>query len=151
MHITKAAMAAAMALMLCGNAMAADKAAKISVHKVAVHVDQNDKGVMNMALNNVRNLVSYYKKAGKKVVVEVVAYGPGLHMFRSDTSPVKARIATMSLELPNVKFSACGNTHRKMSKKAGRKITLLSEARRVPSGIVRLVELQEKGYAYVRP
>ena len=29
------------------------------VHKVAIHVDQNDPQVINMALNNVQNLISY--------------------------------------------------------------------------------------------
>ena len=120
-------------------------------HKIAVHVDQNDKKIMNMALNNVQNLTKYYTSKGDKVIVEVVAYGPGLHMFRADTSPVKDRIETMSLAMPNLKFSACGNTHRKMSKKSGKEVKLLSESTKVPSGVVQLISLQEQGYAYVKP
>jgi hypothetical protein len=38
-----------------------------------------------------------------------------------------------------------------MAKKEGKEIELMSEARMVPSGVVRLIELQEDGYAYVRP
>jgi len=38
-----------------------------------------------------------------------------------------------------------------MSKKAGHEIPIMEEATVVPSGVVRLVELQEQGYAYVRP
>lgn len=121
------------------------------VHRIAVHVDQNDPRVMNMALNNVVNLNKYYAAKGEKIIIEVVAYGPGLHMFRPDTSPVKARIEKMGLEFDNLKFSACGNTHRKMSAKAGKKIAIMSEAQMVPSGVVQLLELQEKGYAYLRP
>jgi len=120
-------------------------------HKIALHVDQNNKKVMNMALNNAQNVIKYYEKKGDKVIVELVAYGPGLHMLRADTSPVKERIAAMSLQHPNLSFAACGNTHRKMSKKAGKNVVLLSESKNVPSGVVRLIELQEKGYAYVRP
>ena len=122
-----------------------------AVHKVAIHVDQNDPKIMNMALNNVQNLAKYYASQGDTVEVELVAYGPGLHMFIDGTSPVADRIATMSLELDGLVFSACGNTHRKMSEKAGSDIVLLEEARIVPSGVVRLVELQEAGYSYVRP
>ncbi len=106
-----------------GAAFAAD-------HKVAFHVDENDKKVMGMTLNNVQNTINYYKKKGDTVSVEVVAYGPGLHMFRADTSPVKARIASMALANSNIKFSACGNTHRKMSKKAGKDVALISEAKK---------------------
>lgn len=121
------------------------------MHKVAVHVDDNDPKRMNMALNNIQNLKKYYDAKGEKVQIELVAYGPGLHMLRSDTSPVKDRIAAMSLAIDGLQFSACGNTHARMSKKAGKEVVLLSEATKVPSGVVRLVELQEKGFAYVRP
>ena len=120
-------------------------------HKVAIHVDQNDPQVMNMALNNVANVIKYYDSVGDTVEVEVVAYGPGLNMFVPGKSPVEDRISVMSMEMDNVSFAACGNTHRAMSAKAGKDVPLMSEANIVPSGVVRLIELQENGYAYVRP
>ena len=55
------------------------------------------------------------------------------------------------LEGEDVTFTACGNTIANMEKNTGRKITIMEEARVVPSGVVRLIELQEDGYAYVRP
>lgn len=120
-------------------------------HHVAIHVDQNDAKVMNMALNNAKNIDSYYQSQGDTVVIELVTYGPGLVMLIAGKSPVEQRISAMSLEMDNLSFAACGNTHRKMSEKAGQKIALLDEATLVPSGVVRLIELQENGYAYVRP
>ena len=121
------------------------------MHRVAVHVDDNDAKAMNLALNNAKNLLDYYRDKGELVVVEVVAYGPGLHMLRADTSPVKMRIAEMSLALPEITFSACQNTQVNMAKQEGKEISLISEARLVSSGVVRLIELQEKGYSYIRP
>jgi len=121
------------------------------VHKIAVHVDDSDPARINMALNNVQNIKQYYDSVGQAVEIEVVAYGPGLHMLRSDTSTVKERISAMSLEINGLVFSACGNTQKGMAKKEGKEIELLSEARTVPSGVVRLVELQEDGYSYIRP
>lgn len=120
-------------------------------HKVAVHVDQNDPHVMNMALNNVRNLISYYKEQGDTATVEVVTYGPGLMMLIDGKSPVADRIATMSLEHDGLIFSACARTLEGMEKKAGEKMPLMAEATLVPSGVVELITLQEDGYAYVRP
>ena len=122
-----------------------------SPHKVVIHVDDNDPKRMNMALNNVANVKKYYDSIDEEVIIELVAYGPGLHMFRADTSPVTDRISTMSLEIENLTFSACGNTHTAMSKKAGKEVTLLDEAQLVPSGVIQLITLQEQGYAYVRP
>ena len=125
--------------------------AEMKAHKVVLHLDDKDPKRMNMVLNNVKNVRKYYDAKGEKVIIEVVAYGPGLHMLRADTSPVADRIAKMSLEIDNLQFSACGNTHRGMSKKAGKKIVMLEEATMVPSGVVQLIALQEEGYSYVRP
>lgn len=151
-------MIALAALLLAGTtatvAFAQTKTSKPSrgvVHKLAIHVDSNDPAVMTLALNNAQNVISFYKKKGERVIVELVTYGPGLHMFRSDTSPVKQRIATMSLENPNLKFSACGNTRTGMKKREGKEIPIVSEAKIVHSGVVRLMELQRQGYAYIRP
>jgi len=125
--------------------------AEMAKHRVAIHVDENDAARMNMALNNAANINKYYQSKGETVEIEIVAYGPGLIMYSEEKSPVKSRIAAMGLEMSNLSFSACGNTHRKMSEKAGKNIKLVSEAQMVPSGVVRLIELQEKGWAYVRP
>lgn len=142
---------AAIALALLMAIGAGSAFAEGKTHHVAVHVDQNDPKVMNMALNNVQNITKYYESKGDTVVVELVAYGPGLNMYIPGKSPVADRISTMSLEMENLTFAACGNTHRKMSEKAGKEIKLMDEAGMVPSGVVRLIELQEEGYAYVRP
>ena len=80
------------------------------VHKVAIHVDDSDPKRQNMALNNAFNVNAFYESKGEKVIIEVVAYGPGLMMLREDKSKVKDRITKMSLELPNLSFAACGNT-----------------------------------------
>src|SRR5262245_46455450 len=60
------------------------------VHKVGIQVNQNDKAVMNLALNNAMNITEFYKEKGEQVQIEIVTYGPGLHMLRSE-SPVKDR------------------------------------------------------------
>ncbi|PRX38272.1 hypothetical protein SAMN05216257_103201 [Meinhardsimonia xiamenensis] len=139
-----------LAVMLA-TAPAAGVLAEGKTHYVAIHVDQNDPQVMNMALNNARNVDSYYKSIGDEVVIELVAYGPGLNMFIPGKSPVEDRISAMALEMDNISFAACENTKRAMSAKAGHEIELMDEAAVVPSGVVRLIELQEQGYAYVRP
>jgi intracellular sulfur oxidation DsrE/DsrF family protein len=120
-------------------------------HKVAIHVNQQDPAVMNMALNNAQNISAFYASKGEEVTIEIVTYGPGLHMLRADTSPVADRISTMALEMTNLSFSACENTLNGMKKKSQKDVPLLSEATVVPSGAVRLMELQAEGYAYLRP
>ena len=134
-----------------GGAGQARQGSAEATHKVAIQVNQNDKAVMDLALNNAKNVIDYYKEKGETVAIEIVTYGPGLHMLRADTSPVKDRIAPMSLENPNLKFIACGNTQANQAKAEGKPVTLISEAKVMPSGVVRLMELQKQGYAYIRP
>ncbi len=106
---------------------------------------------MNLALNNVSNVAQHYSALGQKVEIEVVAYGPGLHMLRDDTSPVKARIKSMSETIPQLAFSACGNTRDNMTRAEAKDIPLVSQAKVVEAGVVRLMELQERGWSYLRP
>jgi len=132
-----------------GNAAAFAK--EKVVHKLALHVNDNDKRRMTITLNNAENVFQHYKSKGENVQIRIVAYNAGLHMLRDDTSPVKERVARMALLYDGLTFEACGNTHKKMSKKEGKVVPLVSEAKMVPSGVVELMELQEQGWAYVKP
>src|SRR5471032_3440069 len=122
-------------------------------HRVAIQVDQNDPQVMNMALNNATNVIEYYRARNEDVDVDIVTYGPGLHMLRSDTSPVQDRIKRLKdMVFPGkIQFSACNVTKQGMEKTEGHAISIVPDATIVPSGVIRLMELQEQGWSYVRP
>jgi intracellular sulfur oxidation DsrE/DsrF family protein len=120
-------------------------------HRLVLQVNSNEPAMMNLALNNASNVVQHYKDLGEKVSIEVVTFGPGLHMLREDTSPVKARIETLALSSPEISFKACGNTRENMSKAESKDIPLISQAEVVKSGVVRVMELQEQGWTYVKP
>src|SRR3954453_11937444 len=139
------------ALAVCSatNASAADA----KPHRVAIQVDQNDPQGMNLALNNAGNVIEYYRGLNAGVEVDIVTYGPGLHMLRDDTSPVKDRLKRLKeLAFPGkLQLSACNNTRQGMEKTEGKPVPIVSDATIVPSGVVRLMELQEQGWSYVRP
>jgi uncharacterized protein len=120
-------------------------------HRLAMHVDQNDADVMKLALNNARNAYELYRERGEEVTIEIVAYGQGLHMLRDDTSPVKQEIRELRRQWRQLAFAACNNTKTGMEKREGKPVPIIPEATIVPAGVVRLVELQEQGYAYVKP
>ena len=98
-------------------------------HRLILQVNSNEPAMMNLALNNASNVVQYYKDLGEKVSIEVVTFGPGLHMLRDDNSPVKARIEALALSSPEISFRACGNTRENMSKAESKEISLISQAR----------------------
>ena len=128
-------------------------AADLKPHRVAIQVNQNDPQVMNLALNNATNVLEYYRGQNEEVEIDIVAYGPGLHMLRADTSPVQDRLKRLKeMAFPGkVQFSACNNTKQGMEKAEGHAISVLPDATIVPSSVVRLMELQEQGWSYVRP
>ena len=143
------------AFALCLLAVAAAQAQSAKPHRIIIQVDQNDPAVMNLALNNAQNVMRYYRDKHEDVDVEIVAYGPGLNMLRDDTSPVKeliAHIASAEATFPSkIVFSACNNTLQGMQKREGRKITIIPQAGIVPSGAVRIMQLEEQGWSYIRP
>jgi intracellular sulfur oxidation DsrE/DsrF family protein len=147
--IIRLAIAALLSMLLVPGSFAADAKS----HRVSIQVDQNDPQVMNLALNNATNVIEYYRARNEDVDVDIVTYGPGLHMLRDDTSPVKDRIRRLKeLAFPGkIQFSACNNTKQGMEKAEGHAISILPDATIVPSGVVRLMELQEQGWSYVRP
>jgi len=57
----------------------------------------------------------------------------------------------MALSTPEVSFKACGNTQEKMQKAESKHIPIVQQAEVVKSGVVRVMELQEKGWTYVKP
>jgi|SRR3984893_3647255 intracellular sulfur oxidation DsrE/DsrF family protein len=131
----------------------ASAAADGKPHHIAIQVDQNDPQIMNLVLNNATNVIEYYRGKNEDVDVDIVAYGPGLHMLRADTSPVQDRIKRLKeMAFPGkIQFSACNNTKQGMEKAEGHTVSIVPDATIVPSGVVHLMELQEQGWSYVRP
>ena len=80
--------------------------------------------------------------------IEVVAYGPGLGLL---TKAGNQADRVKSLAVQNIRFSACGNTIAKITKKTGKEPQLVEGVQVVKAGVSRIMELQQQGYAYVRP
>jgi intracellular sulfur oxidation DsrE/DsrF family protein len=141
----------ALATAMCAAAALPAFAEEQKVHKLAVQVNSQDPATMNLALNNIKNVLEHYKGIGDQVRVEVVTYGPGVNMLREDYSPVRERVAALKKANPDLFFKVCKNTLDGMKKSEGQEITLVPEAELVPSGAVHLMTLQEQGWSYIRP
>ncbi|MBD3609187.1 MAG: DsrE family protein [Gammaproteobacteria bacterium] len=114
--------------------------------KVVIQVSTDDLRTQKIALNNAVNV---QKALGiDNVDVEIVAYGPGLSML---TKKSKQGKRVESLAIQGITFSACGNTMKKVEKKKGKKPVLLSGVKVVPAGVIRIMQLQNEGYTYIRP
>ena len=127
---------------LPGTMVLADGAA----HKVVIQVSTDDERTQKIALNNAVNI---QKSLGvDEVTIEIVAYGPGLGIMTL-SGKQSQRVADLALQ--NITFSACSNTIKKVTKKKGAAPKLVEGVTIVDSGAVRIIQLQQQGYAYIRP
>lgn len=121
------------------------------VKRLAIQISDNDPATFTKALNVATNFAKGMSDAGEIYEIEIVTFNAGLHLLRTDTSPVMDRIKSISESVPDVTFSACGNTIAGMTKKEGAAPPVTEYARVVPAGVVRLMELDEMGYYVIRP
>lgn len=113
---------------------------------VALQISDGTPEKQELVLNVASNLLKAY--GPDRVKIEVVAFGPGLRLLFADNAN---RNRVQSLALSGVRFSACENTMVAVTKQLGYAPTLSPEARSVPAGVIRIVELNDSGYAVVRP
>ncbi|MEO8145822.1 MAG: hypothetical protein ABI654_16555 [Betaproteobacteria bacterium] len=118
-------------------------AQKADKQKVIFQVSDADPGKWALALNNARNVQAELGK--ENVLVEIVAYGPGLGMLKAE-SKVEGRLA-QALE-DNVGLIACENT---MHNTKTTKADMYSGISYVTAGVTHLMKRQREGWAYIRP
>ena len=112
-------------------------------HFAVFHISTGDGFAQKLILNNAQNLQNFY--GADKVVIEVVTYGPGLRTLFKESTNTK-RIQRMADN--GITFSACANTMKAMGRGDQ---SLHKAAKVVPGGVVRIMELQEAGWTYIRP
>lgn len=115
-------------------------------NKLVIQISSSDEVTQKIALNNAVNMQKEYGQ--DNIAIEVVAYGPGLSLL-TDKSTQKQRVASLAMQ--DITFSACGNTMKKMAKKSGTEPVLIDGVQVVSAGVKRIMELQQQGYAYIRP
>jgi len=139
-------------LLLCGILVPASSGwADGKQHRLVIHVDSPDADIMNEALHNAANIIETERKAHDTAKIEIVANGYGVKMLLSELSPVAGEIGRVHTAYPGIVFSACGISLAHIEKAMKRSLTVLPEARVVPSGAARIMELEEQGWAYLKP
>ena len=131
--------------------LAAGPAAAMEKHKLALQISDASPEKMNAVLNVAANVSKYYSDKGDEVEIEIVAFNAGLNMLRTDKSPVLERLKSFKQGMPNVSFMACQVTIDSIKRHEGKEPPLVENASRIPSGVVTLIDLAEKGWTIVRP
>jgi hypothetical protein len=115
-------------------------------NKLVIQVSTDDPRTQKIALNNAVNLQKLYGM--DNIQIEIVAYGPGLGLMTTKSGQA-SRVTSLAMQ--DITFSACGNTMKKVAEKSGKMPELLEGVGQVTAGVARIMELQQQGYAYIRP
>ncbi len=114
-------------------------------HRVVMHLNSGDEKVQRGALNNIRNL---YQEVGREYLrVELVVHGAGLPLLTKKDSTLAPELAQLKTAY-DVEFTACSNTMKAMNLTVR---DLVEQVDRTVPAMVRLMELQEQGWTYIKP
>lgn len=114
-------------------------------HHIVLQTTDSDLQRQTLVLNVASNLLKAY---GDNVDIEVVAFGPGISLLFANNEHAK-RIESLAQQ--GVRFSACMNSLKKATERLGHEPKLNPVAKKVPAGIVRIIDLVDAGYILVRP
>lgn len=107
----------------------------------------SDPSKQQLVLNVANNLQKHY--GPDNVAIEVVAFGPGLKILFANNEISAPRIE--SLAANGVKFSACANTIAAIKRKTGKEPKINKHSTKVAAGVVRIMDLVDKGYTLIKP
>lgn len=130
-------LAVAALLITLPMAQAGDKQA------VIMQISENDPLAWNLALNIAKSLPQ--ELGNDKVEVEIVAFGPGLAMFKAE-SEVNKRLTEAAQA--GVALRACGRT---MKAQKLAKTDLHPDVGVVSGGVVEIIAKTRDGWTYLRP
>ena len=122
-------------------------------HKVVYHLNSPNIKHNLFVLGNIRNHINGVKGA-HNLDLELVVHGPALKNFVVKDMDPRVKDRLDALRFDNMRFGACGNTMKVLKVTAD----MLPERLATPlsiylpqGGVVRIMELQEQGYIYIRP
>jgi intracellular sulfur oxidation DsrE/DsrF family protein len=114
-------------------------------YKAVFHVDQKDAQVFNLALNNVINLLKAIP--GQEHDLIVLLNGPAVSLVtREEAAFFQEMIQGLSAQ--GVRFQVCENALHRFEVSRD---NLIGECQVIPAGIVGLIDLQNQGFAYIKP
>lgn len=120
------------------------------VWRIVMHVNTLDDYMQNTLLDETEYMLNSFLQSGRKVEVEIVAYGPGLELLMPERSMYTDRIMAMQQRYPNLTFTACERSYKRLKREMGGDLQLVANTRIAPSGIREIIKRQQEGWHYIR-
>jgi intracellular sulfur oxidation DsrE/DsrF family protein len=119
-------------------------------HRLVLPINTDNPVTMKALISTAIHLGKYYRALDEGFSLEIVAYNAGLHMLRTDTSPVQELLRAVRAANPDVRFVICEATRLSMESIEGRPLSFVDGTASVPNGPARIIALQETGWSYIR-
>lgn len=142
MHKLTSTLLLACAMWIGGTGLVSADAAK----KVVLQISEGSAEKQSLVLNVANNLQKEY--GIDNVDIEIVAFGPGLRLLFKENAN-KGRIEGLASN--GVRFAACQNTVQAVTKTLGHAPVLSEHSVSVSAGVIRIMELTDKGYTLIKP
>ena len=118
--------------------------------KVLFHLNSGDTAHIKEALDEVENLLQYYRKTQQAGRIELVTNGEGINLLRLDTSPFVERVQRMQKEYDNLSFVACQNSLDILTGDNSSMTMLIPGTVVIDSGVAQIMRRQQQGWAYIQ-
>lgn len=118
--------------------------------KVLFHVSDGQAEHLKSVLDDVEDLMKYYRRSHQKASVEVITNGEGLSLLLAGISPYAERIQKMQKEYHDLTFVACQNTIDRYQEELGLTAKLLPGVVTIDSGVAQIMRRQHQGWAYIQ-
>jgi hypothetical protein len=118
--------------------------------KVLFHVSEGNPEHLKTVLDEVEDLMKYYRQTQQKARVEVITNGGGLSLVMAGISPYAERIQRMQKEYSDLTFVACQNTIDRVQQELGLTAKLLPGVVVIDSGVAQIMRRQLQGWAYLQ-
>ena len=141
---------AAIAVMLIASAAAhaTHGAGSPAKHRIAYQLSDPGVDRAKFVLGNIRNHIAGVG-ADRIEAIELIVFGPALKTFVIADLDPGVRLTLEQLQTQGLSFGVCGNTMKNLNIALAE---LPEGSRPLPQGgVVRLMEVQEQGYAVIRP
>ena len=115
-------------------------------HRIVLQLSDSDTKKEGLVISVAYNLIKAYDP--DKIAVEVVAFGPGIDLLRTDNANRKR---VESLIAQGVKFDVCVNTLDTIERETGKRPDIIPGATPVQVGVGQILSLTENGFTLVRP
>ncbi|MFO0671452.1 MAG: DsrE family protein [Polyangiaceae bacterium] len=118
-------------------------------HKVVYHLSEAGPDKAKFVMANVQNTITGLGGMANFDALEIVVHGPAVKTFMADTIDADLKASVDKLVGQGVILTMCGNTITKQNIDPNNLVKGCNVFQ--AGGVVRIVQLEEQGYTYMRP